>query len=363
MTSYLLAGGGTAGHVNPMLAIADEIRRRDASARIVMIGTKEGLESRLVPERGYDLHTIARLPFPRKPDARALRFISGWNKAVRDVQDVIADREVDVVIGVGGYAAAPAYVAARRSGVPVVVHEANAKPGLANRMAARWTKFVGVAFEGTCLPNARFVGMPLRPEIQSLDLTAAREQARELFGLAQDHPVLLVTGGSLGANRLNEAVAGALPALLRAGIHVLHITGEKASSAPGREPGYVELPYCDRMDLAFAAADLVLSRAGASTVSEISALGIPAVFVPYAVGNGEQRLNAQAAVDAHGALLVSDADLTTDWLTHHIIPVISSSRTLAKMGKAMASVGTRLGSELTVNLVEEALASRVTPAP
>ncbi len=362
MTSYLLAGGGTAGHVNPMLAIADEIRRRDPEARIVMIGTKEGLEARLVPQRGYDLHTIARLPFPRRPDARALRFIAGWNKAVRDVQDVITDREVDVVIGVGGYAAAPAYQAAKRSRVPIVIHEANAKPGLANRLAARWTRFIGVAFEGTSLPNARFVGMPLRPEIQSLDVAATREKARKHFKLALGHPVLLVTGGSLGAERLNAAVEGALPAFERAGIDVLHIAGERAQLSKVTMPGYVRMEYCDRMDYAFAAADLVLSRSGASTVSELSALGIPAVFVPYAVGNGEQSLNAQNSVDARGALVVSDVDLDAQWLEHHVIPIISSSRTLAKMAKGMASTGTRRGSEMTVNLVEEALASRFSSA-
>lgn len=143
MTSYLLAGGGTAGHVNPMLAIADEIRRTEPEARIVMIGTKEGLEARLVPQRGYDLHTIPRLPFPRRPDARAVKFVRLWRRTVADIAGVIRDRNIDVVIGVGGYAAAPAYVAARKANIPIVIHEANAKPGLANLLAARWTRFVG----------------------------------------------------------------------------------------------------------------------------------------------------------------------------------------------------------------------------
>ena len=363
MSSYLLAGGGTAGHVNPMLAIADEIVRREPNARIVMVGTKEGLESRLVPERGFDLHTIARLPFPRRPDARAWRFLRGWAKAVQDVQDLIADRRVDVVIGVGGYAAAPAYAAARKSGVPIVVHEANAKPGLANRWAARSTPFVGVAFEGTRLPHARYVGMPLRREIAELEVKAVRNSARESFGLKVDHPVVLVTGGSLGAQNLNRAIVDALPAFLRAGIQVLHITGEKKQSPTVDSPGYVTLPYCDHMDLALASADLVVSRAGASAVSEIMALGIPAVFVPYAVGNGEQSLNARMSVEVGGALVVADAEFDGEWLTHHVIPTLSSSRTLAKMARAMTKVGTRRGSELTVNLVEEALASRGTSAP
>lgn len=360
MTSYLIAGGGTAGHVNPMLAIADEIRRREPNAAIVMIGTKEGLEARLVPQRGYDLHTIAKLPFPRRPNKRALTFISGWNRAVNDVHAVIVDRHVDVVIGVGGYAAAPAYVAARRAKVPLVIHEANAKPGMANKLAARWTPFVGVAFAGTPIAHARVVGMPLRPEIQHLDAPARRASAREQFGLVTDHPVVLVTGGSLGSRRMNEAIREALPALSRAGVQILHITGD-ADTAAENSPGYVTLPYCDDMAAALSAADLVVSRAGSSTVSELAALGIPAVFVPYAVGNGEQSVNARAAVDAGGALVVSDSQFTPNWIEHNVIPLASSSALLEKMSVAMASTGSRRGSELTVNLVEEALASRSTP--
>ena len=361
MTSYLLAGGGTAGHVNPMLAIADEIRRREPDASIVMIGTKEGLEARLVPARGYDLHTIAKLPFPRRPNKRALTFISGWNRAVRDVQSVIADRRVDVVVGVGGYAAAPAYQAAKRSGVPIVIHEANAKPGLANRLASRWTTFVGVAFHGTPIRHARFVGMPLRPEIASLDLKAARSRSRVEFGLDLEHPVVLATGGSLGSTRINDALEQALPALRRAGIQVLHITGNKGEK-PSTDPGYVRIGYCDDMAAALSAADLVVSRAGSSTVSELAALGIPAIFVPYAVGNGEQAVNARSSVAAGGALVVADADFSGEWLERTVIPLVSSSTRLKEMSAAMESTGTRAGSELTVNLIQEALASRSTPA-
>jgi UDP-N-acetylglucosamine--N-acetylmuramyl-(pentapeptide) pyrophosphoryl-undecaprenol N-acetylglucosamine transferase len=357
MTSYLIAGGGTAGHVNPMLAIADEIRRREPHAAIVMLGTKEGLEARLVPARGYDLHTIAKLPFPRRPDGRAVRFFSGFNRAVRDVQAVIADRRVDVVVGVGGYAAAPAYVAARRAGIPLVLHEANAKPGLANRMAARWTRFVGVAFDGTRIRNARFVGMPLRPEIQSLDVSSSRARALAHWGFTADRPVVVVTGGSLGARQINQAIRDAVPALLRAGVQVLHITGSQGGGAE-QTAGYIPLAYCDEMALALSVADLIVSRSGSSTVSEIAALGIPAVFVPYAVGNGEQKLNARASVASGGALLVPDAEFTAAWVEHHLIPLASSADKLSQMRAAMASVGTRRGSELTVNLIEEALASR-----
>ena len=157
MTRYLLAGGGTAGHVNPLLAVADRLRRDDPDAEVLVLGTKEGLEARLVPQRGYELATIPKLPFPRRPNAAALRFPGEYRRAIRTVGALIRDRGVDAVVGFGGYAAAPAYSAARRAGIPLVLHEANARPGLANRLGARYTPWVGVAFEGTSLPHARFV--------------------------------------------------------------------------------------------------------------------------------------------------------------------------------------------------------------
>jgi len=357
MTSYLLAGGGTAGHVNPMLAIADEIRRREPDAHIVMIGTKEGLEARLVPARGYELHTIPRLPFPRRLDSRAFRFIALWRKTVRDVMGVIRDRNVDVVIGVGGYAAAPAYSAAKKLRIPIVIHEANAKPGMANKRAARWTPYVGVAFANTKIAHARFVGMPLRPEIQNLNVAASREQAVAHFGFSTERPVLVVTGGSLGAQRINEAIIEAIPALTRAGIQVLHITGERNDIPLPQAPGYSAVAYCNEMEWAFAAASLVVARAGASTVSELCALGIPAVYVPYAVGNGEQTLNARNVCVAGGAMMVRDDEFTAEWVRENIISLISNSSRLEQMAAASRSTGELNGSSLTVDLVGEALTS------
>ena len=203
--------------------------------------------------------------------------------------------------------------------------------------------------------------MPLRPEIASLDVAQSRQRSRIEFGLELDHPVVLATGGSLGARSINEAVENALPALLRAGIHVVHITGN-ADEQPSETNGYVRMGYCDDMGAAFSAADIVISRSGSSTVSELAALGIPAVFVPYAVGNGGQAFNARSSVNAGGALLVADSELSGEWIQRTLIPLVSSSARLKKMSAAMASTGTREGSELTVNLIEEALASRSTPA-
>ncbi|HCJ49509.1 MAG TPA: UDP-N-acetylglucosamine--N-acetylmuramyl-(pentapeptide) pyrophosphoryl-undecaprenol N-acetylglucosamine transferase, partial [Microbacterium sp.] len=151
MTTYLLAGGGTAGHVNPLLAVADAIRAREPEATVLVLGTKEGLEARLVPLRGYELLIVDKVPFPRRPNSAALRFPARFTRAIGQVRSHIRERAVDVVVGFGGYASAPAYVAARRAGVPYVVHEANAKPGLANILGARRAAASGVAFEGTPL--------------------------------------------------------------------------------------------------------------------------------------------------------------------------------------------------------------------
>jgi UDP-N-acetylglucosamine--N-acetylmuramyl-(pentapeptide) pyrophosphoryl-undecaprenol N-acetylglucosamine transferase len=162
MTVYLLAGGGTAGHVNPLLAVADRLRDRDSASEVLVLGTAEGLESRLVPARGYELLTIAKVPFPRRPNRAALAFPSRFRRSIGDVRRILDERDVDVVVGFGGYVSTPAYLAARRARVPIVIHEANARPGLANRLGARWAAKVGVAFSGTRLRRAELVGMPLR---------------------------------------------------------------------------------------------------------------------------------------------------------------------------------------------------------
>ncbi|MEK7663136.1 MAG: UDP-N-acetylglucosamine--N-acetylmuramyl-(pentapeptide) pyrophosphoryl-undecaprenol N-acetylglucosamine transferase [Actinomycetota bacterium] len=359
MTSYLLAGGGTAGHVNPMLAMADELRRRDPAAQIVCVGTVEGLESTLVPARGFELVTIPRIPFPRIRGlvSSSKRFIAGWPQAVKTISQLITDRHVDVVIGVGGYSAAPAYAAARKAGIPFVIHEANAKPGLANRWGALRTPYVGVTFEGTPLPHATTVGTPLRKEIETLDIPAARSAAREHFGLEVHRPVLVVTSGSQGARSINTTIAESAADIVAAGYQVLHIVGQNKPEALPSLPGYIALDYCDRMDLALAAANMVVSRAGSATVSELSALGVPAVYVPYPVGNGEQRFNAAGVVKAGGGVMVSDAHFTPAWVNSTLIPLLRDEAALEKMGTQAASVGMRDGTARMMNLIDAALSS------
>jgi UDP-N-acetylglucosamine--N-acetylmuramyl-(pentapeptide) pyrophosphoryl-undecaprenol N-acetylglucosamine transferase len=356
--SVVLAGGGTTGHVAPLLALADCLRRRDPTTKIVALGTAEGLESRLVPAAGYDLALMPRVPLPRRPTPDLLRLPGRLSAAISAAAAVIEG--ADVLVGFGGYVSAPAYLAARRLGVPIVVHEANARPGVANRLGARFTSHVAVTFPGTPLHNGQVLGLPLRRQITQLDRLSQRETARVALGLQPHRTTLFVTGGSLGAQRLNETFGAAAPLLIAAGIQVLHTAG-KGKTVPfeGEQPaGYVVLEYLDRMDLGFAAADLVVCRAGAGNVSEVTALGLPAAYVPLPIGNGEQKLNAEPVVAAGGGLLVDNADCLPHWVRSTLLPLLADPQRLLAMGQAAAAFGIRDGDERLATMVEIAATER-----
>ena len=354
--SVVLAGGGTAGHVEPALAVADALSALHPGIRIAALGTARGLETRLVPERGYDLRLVTPVPLPRRLNLDLLRLPWRVRRSVRETRAVFDAVAADVVVGFGGYVAVPAYLAARgrfpgrfaparRGRVPVVVHEANARAGLANRLGARIARRVLAAVPDSGLPDAEVVGMPLRASITGLDRAALRAEARAHFGFADDARVLLVFGGSQGAASINRAVSAAAGELAAAGVSVLHAHGPKntldlRTPEPG-DPPYVAVPYLSRMDLAYAAADLAICRSGAMTVAEVSAVGLPAVYVPLPVGNGEQRLNALPVVDAGGGLLVADADLTPACIGGEVVRLITDTPRLAAMTAAAAGVGHR----------------------
>lgn len=359
-TRVLLAGGGSAGHVSPLLALADALTRRDTATGIIALGTATGLEARLVPDRGYALATIPKVVFPRRLSTQALGLPGALWGAVAAADAVIRDLDAQVVVGFGGYVATPAYLAARRRGVPIVIHEQNARPGLANRLGARLTPYVGTTFEGTPLPHARVVGMPLRAEVAGLDRPAQRRAAREHFGLDPERTTLLVTGGSLGAQRLNQAFAAAAADLAGpaagAEVQVLHLSGHGKEFDPvGALPGrYVVRPYAERMELAYAAADLVVARSGANTVCELTAVGLPALYVPLPIGNGEQRLNAAGVVAAGGGLLTADDEVDAGWVRAVVRPLLGDPQRLAAMSAAAAGVGERHADERLADLVGEA---------
>jgi UDP-N-acetylglucosamine--N-acetylmuramyl-(pentapeptide) pyrophosphoryl-undecaprenol N-acetylglucosamine transferase len=350
----VLAGGGTAGHIEPALALADALRRADPRAGVTALGTKRGLETTLVPDRGYELALIPPVPLPRRPSADLARLPARLAGAVRATAQILDQVGADVVVGFGGYVALPAYFAARRHRVPLVVHEANARPGLANRIGARLTPHVAVSTPDSPLPHATFVGLPLRRAISTLDRAAARPAARAEFGLDADRPTLLVFGGSQGARRLNMTMAAVAPAIARAGVQVLHATGKGnvvEFDLPPDAPPYVPVPYLERMDLAYAAADLAFCRAGAMTCAELAAVGLPAAFVPLPIGNGEQELNARPVVRAGGGVLVRDADLTPDWVLETVVPLLTDPARLAAMSAAAAGFGRRDADERLAAMV------------
>ena len=369
--NIVLAGGGTAGHVNPLLAVASSIRRIEPSASVSVIGTDVGLEHDLVPAAGLELDAIEKVPFPRRPNLDALRFPAKWRRETARVRTILEHRKADVAVGFGGYASAPVYAAAHAMGIPVVIHEQNARAGMANKLGARWAAYIGTAYEGTGLrtrsgASVERVGLPLRPAIADLcarfaaDRVAARDEAAALLGVDPNRPLVLVTGGSLGALSLNRAVSGAAVDLLRHA-QVIHLTGRGkidevrtavAASAGERalsglfddsRPGadYHVAEYLERIDLAFACAALVICRSGAGSVSELAALGLPAVYVPLPIGNGEQRFNAQPVVEAGGGLMVADKDFDADWVRANVPALLADPIRLRQFGERAWGYGIR----------------------
>jgi UDP-N-acetylglucosamine--N-acetylmuramyl-(pentapeptide) pyrophosphoryl-undecaprenol N-acetylglucosamine transferase len=352
--SVVIAGGGTGGHIEPALATADALRRADPRIPITCLGTERGLETRLVPLRGYELALIPPVPLPRSVTPQLASVPGRLAGAVSAVASVLDRVHAQVVVGFGGYVATPAYLAARRRGVPIVVHEANLRPGLANRIGARLTTHVFTGHPGAKLAHARCIGIPIRREIAGLDRLALADKARAHFGLHPDLPVLLVTGGSQGARSLNLAVTRASGQIRAASVQVLHIIGPKSDvepPPPGGDVPYVTLSYLDRMDLAYAAADFALCRSGAMTCAELTAVGLPAVYVPLPHGNGEQRLNAAPIAEAGGGMIIDDAELSPAWIVEVLLPVLLNPGLVADMSRAAAGVGNRDADRILADAV------------
>jgi UDP-N-acetylglucosamine--N-acetylmuramyl-(pentapeptide) pyrophosphoryl-undecaprenol N-acetylglucosamine transferase len=355
----VLAGGGSAGHVSPLLALADRLVGDDPGTEIVALGTETGIEARLVPARGYRLHPVPKVPLPRRPSLNLVRLPVNLRRAVREARRAIDDLGAEVVVGFGGYVAAPAYLAARQAKLPIVVHEQNSRPGFANRLGARLTDNVAVTFPGTPLRHAVRTGLPLRSEIVNLKAETVRPAARASFGLEPARTTLLVFGGSLGAQRLNEVVPSLAAEFAVAGVQVLHVCGTGKSVALSSSlagPPYRVVEYVDHMELAYAAADLVVGRAGANTVSELTALGLPAIYVPLPIGNGEQRLNAEPVVAAGGGLMVSDGALTPGWLRANLLPLLADAERRRTMGEAARGFGRLDADRELADLVRAAIA-------
>ncbi|UOR03806.1 undecaprenyldiphospho-muramoylpentapeptide beta-N-acetylglucosaminyltransferase [Hymenobacter aerilatus] len=314
----IISGGGTGGHIFPAVAIANELRRRHPDAEILFVGANGRMEMTRVPEAGYRIVGLDVTGLQRRLTPQNLMFPVRVFRSVRKAGRLLEEFQPDAVVGVGGYASAPVLLAATSRGIPSLIQEQNSYAGLVNKLLARRVDRICVAYEGMekFFPADKLVltGNPVRAEIAS----GSRAEALAFFGLDASRPVLLVVGGSLGARTLNEATAAALPRLQQGGIQLLWQTGKTyyPQAAPAAVPyaanGLHALEFIQRMDLAYAVADVVVSRAGALSVSELCLTGKPSILVPSPnVAEDHQTKNAMALVQRNAALLVTDSQAAT----------------------------------------------------
>ena len=364
--SVVLAGGGTGGHIYPLLAYADCLRRHDPNIRITCIGTPKGLEGDIIPKHGYDLRMVPAHQLPRKVNMDLLLTLPRMLNARKVTRQLLDEVQADAVVGFGGYVSVPAYMAAHQRRTPMVIFEFNDPPGFANKLALRrYSDNLAVGFEHLTrtvpmLENGTVTGVPLRREITTLDRSAQRAAAREHFGLDPYRPTLFLFGASQGARSINNAVLGAARAITDAGIQVLHVIGarrdEPIEVPTGLAAPYVTLPFLSEMHLGYAAADLVLARGGAMTCAEVWAVGAPAAYVPMPWGNKEQYRNVRPVVDAGGGLLVEDADLSPELVVRELVPLLLDPQRLAQMGAVARSYGRTDGDERLRDFMYQAVA-------
>ena len=347
----LIGTGGTAGHVFPAVATAMRLRDR-IGAEVVFLGRAEGQEAELVPGAGFALETVAALPFRRALSPALLRAPVAALRAAAACRPLV--READVVLGMGGYVSVPVSLAARRERVPLVLHEQNAIPGLANRLGARWARVVAVSFleAGRRLPRrvrTTLTGNPVRDAVLRVreDRAGLAEEARSVLGLEPDRRTAVFLGGSQGALRLDRAAVELCRLLAdRSDLQVLVITGPRhhdvvVSHLPRTRGLHVRTePFVDRIELVYAAADVAVARAGASTVAELTVAGVPAILVPYPYATGRhQEANARAVERAGGARVLLDDAATGGAVADRILLLLEDPAVLESMARASLRFG------------------------
>jgi UDP-N-acetylglucosamine--N-acetylmuramyl-(pentapeptide) pyrophosphoryl-undecaprenol N-acetylglucosamine transferase len=363
----VLVGGGTAGHVEPALAVGDWLRTHDSTLTFDFIGTTSGIERELVPAAGFNLRCITKVPLPRALNLSTLtfpfRFLISLIQALRIV------RGASVIIGFGGYVSASAYLAGKLVGVPIVIHEANALPGWSNRLGARFASRVAVAFESVPQKfpqwrNASVVGMPIRRSISALSALkdpTRREKRRavlESLGFTIDLPVVLVFGGSQGSAAMNTAVQEFARSIEANRIQFIHAVGMK-NALPVATTNYRPLSYIFEMADMYLAADLIISRSGAVTCAEIEAVHKFAILVPLAIGNGEQIANAENLLHDGAAQMCPSADFNLEWLKQNLATALASAERFKStpMSTTLKSADQSLG-EMALEVMKKI--SRVT---
>ncbi len=323
MATVVLAGGGTAGHVEPALAVARQWMKSHPTDTCIFLGTKSGLENSLVPPAGFQLRTIPKVKISRTPSPSWLRI--PFDLIASIAASITVVKNADVVIGFGGYVSAPAYLAAAITRTPIVIHEANAKPGWANRVGAVFTHHLAVAHpvEEGSFSKALLAGLPLRSDVaqgcteSAADWSKARIAAKSRLGFPSDAPLVVIMGGSQGSVAINAVIADSVATFNSKGISVLHSVG-KLNALPNSTGGYKPVAYIDAMADAYLAADVIIARSGAVTCSEFRALGRYALFVPLPIGNGEQFVNAASLVAADRAQVITQKEFTAQYLSTNL---------------------------------------------
>ena len=333
-TKVIFAGGGTAGHVEPALAVANWLRGAKPEWEYRFVGTKNGLENQLVPQAGFELVHIPKVLMPRKLSLSILIWPIKLLHATW--QGIKICRDADLVIGFGGYACPPIYLAAAILRKPISIHEANSIPGWANKLGAPFAKQIFVAFTRAQLKigrwrNAKLSGMPIRVEIiknstlSKPDADQKRRLQLEKWRLAQDKPTILVFGGSQGSRHINEAILQSLSTFTEKGVQVVHSVG-RDNPLPTSTENYLPLSYIEDMSSAYLACDLVIARSGALTCAELSAVGKFAILIPLPIGNGEQAANASDLQAAGAAEVINDNKFNASWLISNWDEIWSKSK-------------------------------------
>jgi UDP-N-acetylglucosamine--N-acetylmuramyl-(pentapeptide) pyrophosphoryl-undecaprenol N-acetylglucosamine transferase len=356
VTRILFAGGGTAGHVEPAIAVAREWRSQHADSEITFVGTRAGLESRLVPDAGFHIRYIAKVRIARRLSPSLLFVPFSLLRSV--AQSVSLVRNNDLVVGFGGYVSGPVYLAAALTRTPVVIHEANARPGLANRLGALFTPYTAIAhsIDTGKLSDALLAGLPLREDVVSAyrssshDWQKARSEAKRQLGFDATKPLIFVFGGSQGSVALNQVITDSRSQLIDDGVQILHGIGAR-NEAPSPLAGYQSRGYITDMATAYLGADLIISRSGAVTCAEVNTLGRYALFIPLPIGNGEQELNARDLVRQSRAEILPQLEFTSQWLTSNIERLLSQSATAPSAG---SDIDINAASKM-VSLMEHAL--------
>jgi len=356
----VFAGGGTAGHIEPALAVARLWRQNHPGDELQFIGTASGLENQLVPAAGFKLSHIPKVVIPRKLSPKLLKAPFTLSSSFLAARKLL--NGADLLIGFGGYVSAPAYLAAKSLRIPFVVHEANARPGFANRLGARLSPYSAISqpVQSGALQKALVTGIPLREDVASAlvesagDWTGARAKAKSALGFSSTDPLVLAFFGSQGSVALNQVIAQSLPSLLANGTQLLHAVG-KLNALPPMQERYKSTAYIQDMATAYLAADLIISRSGAISCSEVNALGKYALFIPLPIGNGEQSFNANSLVSQGRAEVLQQNKFTSAWLRSNINRLLNLAVSSADVG----SNSDVLATEKIVNYMQYALKSQV----